>query len=79
MNELWTQQPLFGITVTVTFYVAGKAINRRFRFLNPLLIASGGIMALILVLDIPYEHYSAGGELITFFLGPATLALAVPF
>ncbi|MDQ6417940.1 LrgB family protein [Paenibacillus sp. LHD-117] len=79
MNEVWTQQPLFGITVTVAFYVAAQRLNQRFRWLNPLLVASGGIIVLLLVFDIPYEDYSAGGDIITFFLGPATVALAVPF
>lgn len=34
---------------------------------------------MLLLCDIPYEAYSAGGDIITFFLGPATVALAVPF
>ncbi|WP_424768220.1 LrgB family protein [Paenibacillus sp. sgz302251] len=79
MNEVWTQEPLFGITVTVAFYVAAQRLSLRFRWLNPLLFASGGIIALLLVFDIPYEDYSVGGDIITFFLGPATVALAVPF
>lgn len=79
MNEVWFQQPLFGISITVIFYVAAQLLNRRFRSLNPLLITSGGIMGLLIVCDIPYEDYRVGGDMIAFFLGPATIALAVPF
>lgn len=79
MNEVWTQNPLFGVTVTLILYTAAQWLNHRFRWLHPLLITSGGIIALLLAFDIPYEDYSAGGDIITFFLGPATVALAVPF
>jgi predicted murein hydrolase (TIGR00659 family) len=79
MSDAWFQQPLFGITITVVFYVAAQLLNGRFRWLNPLLVTSGGIMGFLLLCDIPYDDYRIGGEVITFFLGPATVALAVPF
>ncbi|WP_127492471.1 LrgB family protein [Paenibacillus glycanilyticus] len=79
MNEAWFQQPLFGITITVLFYVGAQLLNSRYKWLNPLFVTSGGIILLLLLGDIPYEAYKAGGDIITFFLGPATVALAVPF
>ncbi|GMK47353.1 membrane protein [Paenibacillus glycanilyticus] len=79
MNEAWFQQPLFGITITVLFYVGAQLLNSRYKWLNPLFVTSGGIILLLLLGDIPYEAYQAGGDIITFFLGPATIALAVPF
>ncbi|WP_201007822.1 LrgB family protein [Paenibacillus glycanilyticus] len=79
MNEAWFQQPLFGITITVLFYVGAQLLNSRYKWLNPLFVTSGGIILLLLFGDIPYEAYKAGGDIITFFLGPATVALAVPF
>ncbi|ACT04207.1 LrgB family protein [Paenibacillus sp. JDR-2] len=79
MNEAWFQQPLFGITITVLFYVGAQLLNSRYKWLNPLFVTSGGIILLLLLTDIPYEAYQAGGDIITFFLGPATVALAVPF
>ncbi|WP_435166872.1 LrgB family protein [Paenibacillus glycanilyticus] len=79
MNEAWFQQPLFGITITVLFYVGAQLLNSRYKWLNPLFVTSGGIILLLLIGDIPYEAYKAGGDIITFFLGPATVALAVPF
>ncbi|NIK70478.1 MULTISPECIES: LrgB family protein [unclassified Paenibacillus] len=79
MNEAWFQQPLFGFTITVLFYVGAQLLNSRYKWLNPLFVTSGGIILLLLLCDIPYEAYQAGGDIITFFLGPATVALAVPF
>lgn len=79
MNEAWFEQPLFGITITVGFYMGAQLLNSRYRWLNPLFVTSGGIIVLLLLSDIPYEAYRAGGDVITFFLGPATVALAVPF
>ncbi|GLX68600.1 LrgB family protein [Paenibacillus glycanilyticus] len=79
MNDAWFEQPLFGLTITVLFYMGAQLLNSRYRWINPLFITSGGIILFLLVCDIPYESYRAGGDIITFFLGPATVALAVPF
>ncbi|RXZ81655.1 LrgB family protein [Paenibacillaceae bacterium] len=79
MNEAFYELPLFGITVTVVFYTLAQLLNRRYRWLNPLFVTAGGLMALLLLCKIPYTAYRAGGDMISFFLGPATVALAVPF
>jgi len=77
LSLLW-EQPLFGIAATVLFYTGAQLLNRRFKWLHPLFVTAGGLMLLLLLVDIPYESYKAGGDVITFFLGPATVALAVP-
>jgi predicted murein hydrolase (TIGR00659 family) len=73
-----TQHPAFGITLTVGCYVAGLQIQKRWRWFHPLFAATAAIMLLLVVARIPYEHYDAGGRMISFFLGPATVALALP-
>ncbi|WP_028560308.1 LrgB family protein [Paenibacillus pinihumi] len=78
-SEAFYDMPLFGMTVTVLFYTLAQLVNRRFRWLNPLFLTAGSLMLLLLVFKIPYTSYRAGGDIITFFLGPATVALAVPF
>lgn len=70
--------PLFGVAVSVVFYVAGLAIYRRYPRIHPLFTSSLGIIALLAVTQIPYEAYQVGGEWLTFILGPATVALGVP-
>ena len=45
--------------------------------IHPLLISSLGIILFLEILEIDYSRYNQGGELISFFLGPA-VALALP-
>lgn len=80
MNEIreWMSTPLFAVAATVGLYALSLRWNARWPWLHPLLVTAGGMMALIAAADIPYETYALGGDLITFFLGPATVALAVP-
>jgi len=79
MAEL-TATPLFGTALTLTVYALAQALYRRSGslWLNPVLVSTVIIIALLLGADIPYRNYARGGELILFFLGPAVVALAVP-
>lgn len=70
--------PLFGVAVTVIAYAVGTGANRRWRHAHALPIACGLVIALLLLGRIPYDHYRVGGDLVSFFLGPATVALGVP-
>jgi predicted murein hydrolase (TIGR00659 family) len=70
--------PLFGVAVTVLAYTAALGLSRRLKWLHPLFVTSAGLIALLLLADIPYEAYKIGGDHLAFFLGPATVALGVP-
>ncbi|KIL41630.1 LrgB [Gordoniibacillus kamchatkensis] len=72
------QHPLFGFALTVGAYVIALKLHGKWKLLHPLFVCSGGIIALLLLFDIPLEKYRTGGDLVTFFLGPATVALGVP-
>jgi putative effector of murein hydrolase len=75
MSE-WTSDPLFGAALTVGAYALACFVRDRwFRALHPLLTAAAAIILLLLAADIPYEDYNAGGSIVSFFLGPATIAL----
>lgn len=83
MSEfLWeiTSGPLFGVTLTIFFLYLAQKVAARFRspLINPMLLAVAGIIAFLQLTGIPLESYEPGGELLTFFLGPVTVALAVP-
>ncbi|MFC0213942.1 LrgB family protein [Paenibacillus chartarius] len=78
LAALWSGQPLFGLAVSVLFYVGGLGLHRRFPSIHPLFTSSAGIIVLLLALGVPYEAYQAGGEWLTLVLGPATVALGVP-
>ncbi len=73
-----TQNPLFGMMVTIVVYVLSQILHRRWTWLHPLFLTSTVIILILLLCDIPYEDYYKGGELLVFFLGPATIALGVP-
>ncbi|WP_051541372.1 LrgB family protein [Caldalkalibacillus mannanilyticus] len=72
------QSPLFGVALTVGLYVICLFFYQKLRWLHPVVFTSLFVLFILVVADIPYENYQLGGDLIFFFLGPATVALAVP-
>ena len=73
--------PLLGLGVTLLAYQAAQTISGRFgasTLANPMLIAVGLIVAVLLVTGTPYSTYFQGAQYIHVLLGPATVALAVP-
>lgn len=79
MMDAVSAHPLFGMAATLAAYAASRALQRKYKKLHALFVTSLLLIGLLLVTGIEYEHYYAGGELIVFFLGPATVALGVPF
>lgn len=80
MNFIATS-PLFGILISLIAFEIGLFINKKktkVALLNPLLIALVIIVIILKVLGISLDEYNTGGSILTFFLGPATVALAVP-
>jgi predicted murein hydrolase (TIGR00659 family) len=71
---------LLAIAVTVLVYVAAQRLYARVRhpLLNPLLVAISALIVLLEVSGIGYERYDRGGRLISYWLGPAVVALGVP-
>lgn len=72
--------PLFGITLTLLAYVVSVYIYTKSKgpLLNPMLISTLIIIAILLISKIDYSNYKIGGDYISFFLGPSTVVLAVP-
>ncbi|MEI6856623.1 LrgB family protein [Psychrilyobacter sp.] len=72
--------PLFGVCLTIITYIIGLEVYKKFKLpiLNPILIALTIIISILLYFKIPLETYKKGGDLISFFLAPATVVLAVP-
>lgn len=71
---------LFGVMITLIAYEIGLYLNRRtgITMLNPLLVSIVLIILLIRLTGISYEAYNKGGSIISFFIAPATVVLAVP-
>jgi predicted murein hydrolase (TIGR00659 family) len=73
--------PLVGLLLTLVAYqVAVKVWQRtgRHTLLNPVLVAIVLVGGTLLLLDIDYDSYLEGAQYVAFFLGPATVALALP-
>ncbi|MFA5576103.1 MAG: LrgB family protein [Tissierellaceae bacterium] len=72
--------PLFGIFLSLIAFQIGMYINKRTKMaiLSPLVIALIIIIGSLNLLKIDYETFNKGGSIISFFLGPATVILAVP-
>lgn len=80
MKELITGSLFFGPALSLLAYEAGLIVKRKFKLaiLNPLLIATTIIIGVLAVAGIEYEKYNESAKYISYFLTPATVALAVP-
>lgn len=79
MSEL-ISNPMFGILITLIAYEIGLYLQRRtgLAILNPLLISTILIILFLVITGIDYDSYNVGGKILTFFITPATVALALP-
>lgn len=76
--------PLLGLFLTLLGYRIGLEAQRHVR--NPALVSATQPVLVAIVflglalwaLDLSYDEYLTGAQIIWFFLGPATVALAVP-
>ncbi len=71
----------FGVALTMGCWAVAVRVRARYRvaILDPVLLSAAVIIGVLLYADIPYESYHRGGRVISFLLGPAVVALAVPF
>lgn len=69
---------LWAAALTVAAFIGGRRLERRWRWFPTPLTVPAGIALLLLLLHLPYASYAPGGRWISFWLGPATVALAVP-
>lgn len=66
------------ILLTLLGYAAAKRLHQRVAFIHPLLAATGIVWLFWWAIGGDWQVYKAGGDWVTFWLGPATVALAVP-
>lgn len=80
MNELLKDSVFFGAVISVACYELGILIRKKWNFtlLNPLLISIAIIIFVLVTFRIDFETYENGAKYLSFFLTPATVALAVP-
>lgn len=73
--------PLFGLILTILAFNIGLYIfekSGKFPLFNPLLISGIIVIGLMEGFNIPLNYYQKGGVMLSFFLAPATIALALP-
>ena len=71
---------LFSIVITVVAYLLSRHLYLKYQhpLLNVVLVNTTIVIATLLVCQIPYAQYIPAGKIMSFLLGPATVALAVP-
>lgn len=71
---------LLSIVITVGAYLLSKLAAKRYPspLTTPVFFSTTLIIILLLILGINYDEYTIAKEIMTFLLGPATVALAVP-
>jgi predicted murein hydrolase (TIGR00659 family) len=73
--------PLPGLLVTLAAFELGRWVQRRaggHPLANPVLLAALLLIALLKLLPVSYAQYAGSARFLSWLLGPATVALAVP-
>ena len=80
MTAFLSDSLFFGAVITIAFYALGLALKKRFKLavFNPLLIGVICVIAVLLITDTEYAVYKQSADMISWFLTPATVCLALP-
>jgi predicted murein hydrolase (TIGR00659 family) len=70
--------PLLGAGLTLIAFVIGLQVQRRWSWAQPIVTTCVLLIGALLLFRIPYADYKIGGDYISVFLGPSTVALAIP-
>ncbi len=70
----------FGAALTLICFSVGLMVQKKFKLkiLNPIIISVAMIIVFLKLSGISYDNYNNGAQLISIFLTPATVCLAVP-
>lgn len=71
---------LFSIGITLVVYLFSRIIARRYPspLTSPVGVSTAVLIGILLFSGISYEEYTPAKDIMTYLLGPATVALAVP-
>ena len=70
----------FGVLLSLGSYGIGMWLKRLtgWGLMNPLLVSIVLVIAVLQLMDLDYDHYNQGADIITYLLTPSTICLAVP-
>lgn len=79
MIEQLASNPFFGIVLSVSLYLMGQKLHKRWPIplFTPLVFAIVMTIVILLTFGISYESYFNGGQYINMWITPATVALAI--
>lgn len=80
MTEI-LHSPLFALSLVLASFEAGQWLYRRcgqFPLLHPTISGAVAVAAVLALTQVPYQDFAEDSRVLTFLLGPATVALAVP-
>ena len=79
MMEALTSTPLLGLTLTAAAFALARWFQKKTGWVlaNPTVVSAAVIIALLLLLDIPYDDYARGGDFVNLMLSPVTAILAL--
>lgn len=80
MKEFLTQSAFFGVFLSLITFQIGIYVRKKTKisFLTPLVTATAIVIVVLVVTGIDYEQYKASTSVLTYFLTPATVCLAIP-
>ena len=81
IEHLGINTPYFGILVSLIPFVIAQYFYKKtngFFLLAPLFVAMVAGIAFLKLTGISYAQYKVGGDIIYFFLEPATISFAIP-
>ena len=80
MNEILETSLYFGMAISIGSYLAAAWLRKKtgWAVLNPLLISSLMVLAVLMVFRIDYQVYNHGAKYLSYLLTPATVCLAIP-
>lgn len=80
MTQTLEVSQYFGLVLSIFLYLLAVEIKARLKLaiLNPLLVSTVLVCAVLLILHIPYEDYKQSADLLSYLLTPATVCLAIP-
>ena len=81
MTDFLSSSSFFAVILTMAAFTVGSAAQKKTKLaiLNPILVGSVIVMAVLKVLDIPNAAYQEGCKLLSYLLTPATICLAIGF
>ena len=78
MDSVFSGSLFFGGALTLLACGAGALIQRKLKWMNPMVFAIAAIIIFLKVFNISYETYDEGAKYISYLLTPVTVALAIP-